>query len=69
MALLLKDKTYVKFEPDGTFYIYDSKSARNKAKKATNPDAVLAKYGEVIGELSDPVRQYYSPEDRKNLKA
>ncbi len=68
MALLLKDKTYLKFETDGTFYIYKNKAARNRIKKATSYKVVLAKYEEILLSFSNGILLYYSPEDRLNVK-
>ena len=68
MALLLKDKTYVKFESNGTFYVYKNKAARNKTKATTAPSTVLAKYEEILSELSSKIRLYYDPEARIAVK-
>ena len=52
MALLLNNKSYVKFEADGTFYIYKNKTARNSNKKATTSDEVISKYSEIYFSLA-----------------
>ena len=45
MALLIKKNNhYVRFELDGTYYIYQTSTAREKEKKATYPGKVSAKY-------------------------
>lgn len=51
MALLLPDNTYLKLELNGDYIIYKNRAARNAAKK-TSPKTVIAKYVEIIEQVS-----------------
>lgn len=62
MALLLKNKTYLKFEIDGTFYVYKNKAARNRTKSAKHSsNEVLTKYTGLLMELNSAERRRYDP--------
>lgn len=69
MALLLANKTYIKFDADGTATFYKSKEARKRTKSTTSSKDIIAKYNEILTELNDDELLYYSPEDRKKFES
>ena len=54
MALLLANKTYLKLELDGQYYIFKNKTARNKLKKYNLSQEIILKYTEILNNLFDP---------------
>ena len=59
MALLIKDNYYFKINLDGSYFIYKNKTARNKEKKAPKPEVIIAKYKEIIAEITSIEYQRY----------
>lgn len=62
MALLIKDKYYLKININGEYLLYESEKNRNAVKNATSFITILKKYSEIIRTmLSDTERRYYDP--------
>ena len=70
MALLIKNKYYLKINTNGEYLIYESEKNRVTVKNSVNFITVLKKYSEIIYTmLNDVERRYYDPSFSEEIQS
>jgi hypothetical protein len=70
MAIILKNKKYLKIDENGNYIIYKDEAARVLEKKSTTYEKVINTYNIIVDKLSGDVEQrYYDPNFFKILAA